>query len=123
MSDLGRAIEWYTDVLGQRILHDARSGGDGLVYLVDPTYDGRQCVNALATPSADAEHALMDRHGPVISSVLYQAGDVEQAWADGLAAGFEEVAAPVFDDRVGVKQGLLREPSGNLVQIRERLAA
>ena len=121
--DLDSQVAWYREVMGQRVLHDARSGNDGLVYLVDETYDGRQCVNVLATPSTDAEHELMDRHGPVISSVLYQAGDVETAWRDGLAAGFEEVAAPAHDDRIGATTGYLREPSGNLVQIRERLVA
>ena len=116
-------MQWYVDVLGQRIIHDARSDNDGIVYLADHTYDGRQCVNVLATPANDAEHALMDRHGPVISSVLYQAGDVDAAWQDAVAAGFGEIAAPAFDDRIGCKTGYLREPSGNIVQVRERLAA
>lgn len=122
-NDLDSQVEWYQDVLGQRIVHDARSNNDGVVYLADHTYDGRQCVNVLATPSIDAERALMDQHGPVISSVLYQAGDVEGAWADAVNAGFDEIAAPALDDRIGVKTGYVREPSGNIVQIRERLSA
>ncbi len=121
--DLDSQVEWYTDVLGQRIILDARSGNDGLVYLADHTYEGRQCVNVLATPSTEAEHGLMERHGPVISTVLYQAGDVDAAWRDAVAAGFGEVAAPAHDDRIGARTGYLREPSGNLVQVRERLAA
>ncbi len=121
--DLDAQVEWYRDVLGQRILHDARSDNDGLVYLVDHTYADRQCVNVMATPSTAAEHELMDRHGPVISSALYQATDVDQAWRDAVAAGFEEIAAPAPDDRIGVRTGYLREPSGNLVQVREPLAA
>jgi catechol 2,3-dioxygenase-like lactoylglutathione lyase family enzyme len=122
-SDLDSQVEWYTDVLGQRVLHDARSENDGLAYLVDPTYDGRQCVNVLATPSTDAELALMDRHGPVISSVLYHAADVDSAHADAVAAGFIDLGAPAHDARIGCRTGYLREPSGNLVQLRERLAA
>ena len=122
-NDLDGQIEWYRDVLGQKIIHDARSNGDGLVYLADNTSDGRQCVNVMATPSTDAERALMDRHGPVISSVLYQAVDVEGAWRDAIAAGFEPLDAPARDDRIGCTTGYLREPSGNIVQIRERLAA
>ncbi|MCY3619092.1 MAG: VOC family protein, partial [Acidimicrobiaceae bacterium] len=121
--DLDSQVEWYTDVLGQRIILDARSANDGLVYLADHTYEGRQCVNVLATPSTEAEHALMERHGPVISTILYQAGDVDAAWQDAVAAGFGEVAAPAHDDRIGARTGYLREPSGNLVQVRERLAA
>ncbi len=121
--DLNSQVEWYTEVLRQRIVLDARSDNDGLVYLADHTYGGRQCVNVLATPRTEAEQALMQRHGPVISTVLYQAGDVDAAWRDALAAGFGEVAAPAPDDRIGARTGYLREPSGNLVQVRERLAA
>jgi len=121
--DLDSQVDWYTDVLGQRIILDARSGNDGLVYLADHTYDDRQCVTVLATPAHDAEHALVERHGPCISTILYQASDVMQAWTDAMAAGFEEVQAPSFDERIDCKTGYLREPSGNLVQIRERLAA
>ncbi len=118
--DLDTQVDWHCEVLGQRIVHDARSDNDGVVYLADHTYDDRQCVSVLATPALDAEHALMDRHGPVISSVLYQAADVTQAYADAVAAGFEEISAPAHDDRIGGVTGCLREPSGNLVQVRER---
>lgn len=121
--DLDSQVDWYADVLGQRILHDARSGNDGLVYMVDGTYEDRQCVNVLATPSNDAEQKLMDQHGAVVSSVLYHADDVEGAWRDAVLAGFEEVDAPRMDDRIGAKTGYLREPSGNIVQVRERLVA
>jgi len=121
--DLDSQVDWYVDVMGQRILHDARSDNDGLVYLADHTYDRRQCVTVLATPANDAERELMERHGPAISSILYQAGDVDLAWRDGAAAGFEEVAPPAHDDRIGCTTGYLREPSGNIVQIRERLLA
>ena len=69
------------------------------------------------------ERELMDRHGPCISTVLYHAGDAEGAWRDALAAGFEEVRAPALDDRLGVTAGLVREPSGNRGEIRDRLAA
>lgn len=122
-NDLDSQVEWYRDVLGQRIIHDARSDGDGAVYLVDHTFDGRQCVNVMATPHTEAERAMVDRHGPVISSVMYQAGDVEMAWRDAVAAGFEPLEAPIHDDRHDCITGYVREPSGNLVQIRERLAA
>ena len=121
--DLDSQVEWYTQVLGQRIIHDARSDNDGLVYLADHTYTERQCTTVLATPSTDAERTLLDRHGPCISTILYQAANVDQAWRDALAAGFEEISAPAHDSRIGCVTGYVREPSGNLVQIRERLAA
>lgn len=122
-NDLDSQVEWYTQVMGQQIVHDARSSNDGLVYLADTTYDGRQCVSVLATPSTDAEFALMDRHGPVISSILYQAADLDGAWKDAVLAGFEEISTPAFDDRIGVRTGYVREPAGSIVQIREQLVA
>lgn len=122
-TDLDSQVEWYTQVMGQQIIHDARSNNDGLVYLADKTYDGRQCVSVLATPNTDAEFALMDRHGPVISSILYQAADLDGAWSDAVLAGFEEISAPAFDDRIGARTGYVREPAGSIVQIREQLAA
>ena len=88
-----------------------------------PAYPARRCVNVLATPGTDAEQAMMDEHGPVISSILYEAADVDQAWADAVAAGFGAISAPAPDDRIGVRTGYLREPSGNIVQVREPLAA
>jgi len=120
--DLDGQVDWYQQVLGQRIVHDARSNNDGLVYLADYSYEDRQCVNVLATPSHPAEHELLAQHGPCISSVLYQATDVDMAYADAVSAGFEGLDAPALDDRLGVRTGYLREPSGNLIQVRERLA-
>ncbi|MCY4273007.1 MAG: VOC family protein [bacterium] len=119
--DLDTQVEWYTEVLSQRVVHDARSDNDGLVYLADDTYRERQCVSVLSTPSTEAEAALMDRHGPAISSVLYHADDVEAAWSDAVSAGFEPISPPAHDGRIGAKTGYLQEPSGNIVQIRERL--
>ncbi len=121
--DLTSQVEWYTDVLGQRVIVDSRAGNDGLVYLADHSYHRRQCVTILATPANDAEQALMERHGPCISTIVYQAVDVSSAWRDALAAGFAEIAAPAYDHRIGCRTGYVREPSGNLVQIREPLAA
>ncbi len=120
--DLDSQVEWYQEVLGLSVLVDARSDNDGLVYMADRTYRVRQCVNVLATPNTDAERRMMDRHGPVISSVLYQAADVDSAWVAAVAAGFGEISAPAPDDRIGVRTGYLREPSGNIVQVREPLS-
>jgi 4-hydroxyphenylpyruvate dioxygenase-like putative hemolysin len=114
-------VQWYTEILGQRILLDRRSDGTGLVYLIDPTFEQRRCVNVLATPDNDAEAELVDRHGPCISTALYQAVDVAGAYADAVSSGFQEVSAPSLDSRTKVLSCTLREPSGNLVQIREPL--
>jgi 4-hydroxyphenylpyruvate dioxygenase-like putative hemolysin len=121
--DLNAMVDWYTDVLGQRILLDRRSDNTGLVYLIDSTFESRECVNVLATPNHDAEHELVDQHGPCISTALYQATDVQGAFDDALACGFEPVSAPRFDEFSGALACIIREPSGNLVQVRSPLAA
>jgi catechol 2,3-dioxygenase-like lactoylglutathione lyase family enzyme len=119
--DLDRMVDWYVSVLGQRVVLDSRSDGDGLVYLADPTFSQRHCVSVLASPRHDAERELVARHGPCISTALYQAADVQGAFDDAVAAGFTSLELPAVDDRTGALTALLREPSGNLVQIRQPL--
>ena len=57
--------------------------------------------------------------GPYISAILYEAKDIERAFADGEWAGMEAIAAPAEDPLTGLKTAKLREPSGNLVELRE----
>ena len=93
----------------------------GTVYLADREYDdeARNVVMILAEPRSDAERAEYERHGPLIGGIDYQAVDFERAYPDALAAGFTEVSAPAVDPRTGFATAVLREPSGNLVHLRE----
>ena len=45
--------------------------------------------------------------------------DIDRAFADGEWAGMQPVAAPAEDPLTGLRTATLREPSGNLVELRE----
>ena len=118
--NLAEMTDWYQRVLG---LHPIHGGVDrGIVFLADEKHSAeRNIAMILAEPGSDAERALFDRHGPAISGANYQAKDLERAFTDAAAAGFEHVEAIGVDDRTGLKTSVLREPSGNLVYLREML--
>ena len=70
------------------------------------------------------EIAHQQQHGPYISSIVYQAQDLQRAWDDALWAGLEALQAPTMDEVTGVKTAYLREPcGGNSIMLREPLAA
>jgi 4-hydroxyphenylpyruvate dioxygenase-like putative hemolysin len=119
--NLVEMTKWYERVLG---LHPIHGGADrGIVFLADERHSSeRNIAMILAEPQNDDERALFDRHGPVISGANYQAKDLERAFADAAAAGFEQVAGLTIDDRTGLNTSVLREPSGNLVYLREMLS-
>jgi hypothetical protein len=73
----------------------------------------------MAAPESGAERALMEEHGPCISGANYQAIDLERADRDAIAAGFERVSELAVDPRTGLLTSMFREPSGNLVYLRE----
>ena len=79
-------------------------------------------VMILAEPTTDAERAEYAKHGALIGGIDYQAVDFERAYPDALAAGFTQISAPAVDSRTGFATAVLREPSGNLVQLREVFA-
>lgn len=116
--DLAGQVDWYGKVMGLRPIHG--SVDDGIVFLADPLYSAeRNVVMILAEPHTDAERAEFAKHGPLISAIDYQAIRLEDAYADALLAGFDDVSSPVMDGRTGLITAIVREPSGNLVNIRE----
>ena len=118
--DLAGMSDWYRDTLGLSIVH---GGVDrGIVFLADGGYGpDRNIAMILAEPTAPYERDYVDRHGPAIGGINHQAVEVERAGADAEAAGFEPVAPLALDERTGLRTAVFREPSGNLVYLRERL--
>jgi len=116
--NLGEMSEWYQRVLGLRPIHG--SADDGVVFLADPKYSAeRNIAMIMATPQTAEERALLAEHGPCISGANYQAVDLDRADADAVTAGFERVSELTVDARTGMRTSMFREPSGNLVYLRE----
>lgn len=118
--NLGEMSEWYQRVLGLTPIH----GGvdQGIVYLADEQYSAeRNIAMILAEPRSAAERDLFDRHGPCISGANYQARDLERADSDAILAGFTRVSDLEMDPATGLRTSVLREPSGNLIYLREML--
>jgi len=117
--DLAGQVAWYERVMGLRTIHG--SPAEGIVYLADGEYDAehRNVAMILAEPRSVAEQAEYAKHGPLIGGINYQAKDFARAVPDALAAGFEQVSAVATDDRTGLETAVLREPSGNLIYLRE----
>jgi catechol 2,3-dioxygenase-like lactoylglutathione lyase family enzyme len=117
-NNLAEMSEWYQRVLGLRAVHG--NVDDGTVFLVDSEYSAkRNIAMIMAEPATEAERELMAEHGPCIGGADYQAVDLERADADAVAAGFERVSTLSVDSRTGLRTSSFREPSGNLVYLRE----
>jgi catechol 2,3-dioxygenase-like lactoylglutathione lyase family enzyme len=117
--DLASQVDWYCDVMSLRPIHG--SVESGVVYLADHDNDAesRNVAMILAEPASEAELAEYDKHGALIGAIDYQAVAFDRAYPDALAAGFAEVSAPALDARIGLNTAVLREPSGNLINLRE----
>jgi 4-hydroxyphenylpyruvate dioxygenase-like putative hemolysin len=112
---------WYGEALGHQTLYEARNGSAALACLSDGHFDAkdRNTVMVLATPRSSEERATLDRTGPYISAIVYQALDVEQAFEDAVAAGMTALEQPSEDPLMRALTARLREPSGNEILLRE----
>ena len=97
------------------------NGSGGSVELVDKYYDAgeRNTVMILSDASTDEEKASLAKTGPYISAILYEALDLDRAVEDAEWAGMEVVSGIDSDEHSGVRMARLREPSGNLIHLRE----
>lgn len=125
-ADLDATVAWYQDVMNMRVLREFGAGQDRIVYMTDEAYDPveRNTVFILHAARHDFERDHLAEHGPYISSIVYQANDVQQAWEDALWAGMEVQSELAVDEATGVTTGFLREPcGGNSIMLRERMVA
>jgi catechol 2,3-dioxygenase-like lactoylglutathione lyase family enzyme len=116
---------WYQEAMGMRVLEEFRSNGHHEVVLTDAAYDKdeRRSLFVLHNARHEFEKAHLKRHGPYISSIIYQAKDVARAWDDALWAGMQELQAPEMDPLTGLRTAYLREPcGGNVLTLTERYA-
>jgi len=116
---------WYQDVMDMRVLEEFRSNGYQEVVMVDKDYDKdeRRSLFVLHNARHDFEKEHVAKHGPYISSIVYQAKDVKRAYDDALWAGMQELDAPAKDPLTGLQTAFLREPcGGNVLTLTERYA-
>jgi 4-hydroxyphenylpyruvate dioxygenase-like putative hemolysin len=121
VSDVDAMTHWYGEALGHQTLYEARNGSAALACLSDGHFDAkdRNTVMVLATPRSSVERATLDRTGPYLSAIVYQALDVEQAFEDAVAAGMTALEQPSEDPLMRALTARLREPSGNEILLRE----
>ena len=119
--DLQAMTDWYQRALDLRVLNSNGNGAGGSVELVDKYYDAgeRNTVMILSDASTDEEKASLARTGPYISAILYEALDLDRAVEDAEWAGMEVVSEISADEHSGGRMARLREPSGNLIHLRE----
>ena len=118
-------VACYRDIMGLRVLEEFKDGDDHVVVMSDQDYDpvARRSLFILQNARHDFERQHMAEHGPYISSIIYQAGDVTRAFEDGVWAGMEALRAPERDPVTGLVTAYLREPcGGNAIMLTERYA-
>jgi 4-hydroxyphenylpyruvate dioxygenase-like putative hemolysin len=111
--------------MGMRVIDEFRSNGHRQVVMSDGEYDSdeRRSLFVLHDARHDFEKAHMEEHGPYISSIIYQAKNVQRAWDDALWAGMQELTAPAKDPVTGLHTAYLREPcGGNVIMLTEQYA-
>jgi catechol 2,3-dioxygenase-like lactoylglutathione lyase family enzyme len=123
--DVDAMSTWYQDILDLRVLEEYKNGDDHVVVMSDKDYDPetRRSLFILQNARHDFEKEHMAEHGPYISSIIYQAKDVERAYEDGIWAGMVELQKPAKDPLTGLLTAYLREPcGGNAIMLTERYA-
>jgi catechol 2,3-dioxygenase-like lactoylglutathione lyase family enzyme len=119
--DLQAMTDWYQRALDLRVLNSRGNGSGGSVELVDKYYEAgeRNTLMILSDAQTDEEKASLAKTGPYISAILYEALDLDRAVEDAEWAGMEVVSGIGSDEHSGARMARLREPSGNLIHLRE----
>ncbi len=124
-SDVPAMRIWYENIMGMRVIDEFKSNGYHEVVMTDKDYDNveRRSLFVLHNARHDFEKDHLSKHGPYISSIIYQAKDVKRAFEDALWAGMKELQAPRKDPLTGLQTGYLREPcGGNVLALTEPYA-
>lgn len=121
VNDLEAMSHWYQKALDLRVADDLPNVSGSCVHLVDKYYDPqkRNTIMVLSTPRNAEEEKVLAATGPYISTIIYEAKNLEQAFGDAEWAGMEAVSQPAKDSAGGVRSAFLREPSGNLIELRQ----
>jgi catechol 2,3-dioxygenase-like lactoylglutathione lyase family enzyme len=123
--DVEAMVDWYERVMDLRVLERFESGDDRVVVMSDRDYDPveRRSLFILQNARQDFEKAHGEQHGPHISSIIYQAKDVQRAFEDAVWAGMKAVQEPAVDPLTGLLTAYLAEPcGGNTIMLTEHYA-
>jgi 4-hydroxyphenylpyruvate dioxygenase-like putative hemolysin len=123
--DVEAMVDWYERVMDLRVLERFESGDDRVVVMSDRDYDPveRRSLFILQNARQDFEKAHLEQHGPHISSIIYQAKDVQRAFEDAVWAGMKAVQEPAVDPLTGLLTAYLAEPCGdNTIMLTEYYA-
>jgi len=121
VNNLQAISEWYQKALDLRVLESHQNDSGGCIQLVDKYYNERErnTLMVLSNARTEEEKAALTSTGPYVSAILYEAKDIDRAFEDATWAGMEMVSAPAEDKLTGVRMARLREPSGNLIHLRQ----
>ena len=93
--------------------------------MTDAQYDPetRRTLFVLRNARHDFEKNHQEVHGPYISSIIYQANDIDRAYEDAIWAGMKELQKPAKDPLTGLVTAYLTEPcGGNVLTLTEQYA-
>jgi catechol 2,3-dioxygenase-like lactoylglutathione lyase family enzyme len=124
VSNLDKMVAWYETALDMHIIESYEKDGNHSVYLGDRFYDPEthNSILVLKNAATDYEKHCLEKHGPHISSLIYQAENIERAHEDALWAGLEEISPIANDPITGARIAQFREPVGNGITLREKFA-
>jgi catechol 2,3-dioxygenase-like lactoylglutathione lyase family enzyme len=123
--DVEAMKDWYVNVMDMRVIDEFRVNGHHEVVMTDGDYDRdeRRSLFVLHNARHDFEKAHLEKHGPYISAIIYQAKNMDRAWEDALWAGMQELSPPAEDALTGLRTAYLREPcGGNVIALTEEYA-
>ncbi len=107
--DPDRAREFYVGLLGFRVAMDE----DGLMMLASTSTPTTQLIVAWPSPTAlDPDVLSLD--------VSIEVGDVDRAYAEARAAGFE-IVREMRDEPWGIRRFFVRDPSGRTINVASHL--
>jgi len=120
-NDVAAMLRWYEKALDLHVIQEYRNSDETVIYMSDKDYNpqARNTLFVLTTARTEEDRKGFNEHGPFISSLLYQAHDIQRAYKDALWAGMGEFSGdPTVDPLTGALTARLVEPSGNIIELR-----
>jgi len=120
-SNLDRTIAFYCDLLGLKLVLRKAQGNGGEVAFLDA---GGGMLEISAPPETPAPARLVPNHEAGIRHITFAFDDIEQTYADLLAAGVKFIEKPrmAFNSEILRKVAFCLDPDGIVIELSERSA-